>query len=100
MTEQKIIVKIATKVKQLKNPTIDFNLLDEPLPYEEAKQVELEKGPNIKSIPEMDKMPDNFQIPILLKMEDNISTDSILAGGSRVLPFRSNLPEIDRKSVV
>src|SRR5690625_6790521 len=31
-------------------------------------------------------------------MEDNISTDSILAGGSRVLPFRSNLPEISKFS--
>src|SRR5690625_4524098 len=29
-------------------------------------------------------------------MGDNISTDEILAGGSRVLPFRSNLPEISK----
>jgi len=98
ITDPRTLGKKAPKVKHPKNPTIDLNLLDEPLPYEEAKQVELEKGPNIKSIPEMDKMPDNFQIPILLKMEDNISTDSILAGGSRVLPFRSNLPEISKFS--
>src|SRR5690625_4183668 len=78
ITDPRTLGKKAPKVKHPKNPTIDLNLLDEPLPYEEAKQVELEKGPNIKSIPEMDKMPDNFQIPILLKMEDNISTDSIL----------------------
>ncbi|SHG54695.1 aconitate hydratase [Ornithinibacillus halophilus] len=84
------------KIKEPKNPTIDENLLDEPLPYETAKNVKLEKGPNIASIPEMDKMPDEVEIPILLKMGDNISTDEILAGGSRVLPFRSNLPEISK----
>ena len=84
------------KVKDPKHPTIDENLLDAPLPYEEARHVELHKGPNIASIPEMDEMPDQLEIPILLKMGDNISTDEILAGGARVLPFRSNLPEISK----
>ncbi len=44
----------------------------------------------------MDELPDVLQVPILLKMGDNISTDEILAGGSRVLPYRSNLPEISK----
>src|SRR5690625_6489261 len=39
---------------------------------------------------------DKLHLQILLKMGDNISTDEILAGGSRVLPFRSNLPEISK----
>jgi len=85
-------------VKEVKNPTIDLNLLDAPLPAEEARKVVIQKGPNIASIPVMDEMPDNLQVPILLKMGDNISTDEILAGGSRVLPFRSNLPEISKFS--
>lgn len=72
------------------------DLLDHPLPYEEAKQVDLVKGPNIVSIPEMDELPDELEIPILLKVGDNISTDEILAGGARVLPFRSNLPAISQ----
>lgn len=84
------------KVKEPKEPTVDDGLLDLPLPEEEAKQVEIQKGPNIKSIPEMDMMPDNMELPILLKMGDNVSTDEILAGGARVLPFRSNLPEISK----
>jgi len=58
--------------------------------------VKLEKGPNIASIPEMDPLPDAIEVPILLKMGDNISTDEILAGGARVLPYRSNLPEISK----
>src|SRR5699024_8568088 len=78
--------------------TLDQNLLDAPLPPEEAAKVELEKGPNIASIPKMTALPDRLEVPILLKMGDNISTDEILAGGSRVLPYRSNLPEISRFS--
>ncbi|MFA1820923.1 aconitate hydratase [Virgibacillus oceani] len=84
------------KVKEPKNPTVDEKLLDEPIPYEEAKQVKLHKGPNIASIPKMDHIPDDLEIPVLLKMGDNISTDEILAGGARVLPYRSNLPEISK----
>ena len=82
------------KVKESNNINIDDSLLDKPLPKEEARKIQLEKGPNIVSIPEMDPLPDSFEIPILLKVGDNISTDEILAGGSRVLPYRSNLPEI------
>lgn len=84
------------KVNEPKKPTVDKNLLEEPLPYEEARKVKLQKGPNIASIPKMDEMPDQLELPILLKMGDNISTDEILAGGARVLPYRSNLPEISK----
>ncbi|MBR7797549.1 MULTISPECIES: aconitate hydratase [Virgibacillus] len=83
-------------VKLPKQPTVDEHLLEEPLPYDEAKSIRLQKGPNIASIPKMDEMPDEIEIPILLKMGNNISTDEILAGGARVLPYRSNLPEISR----
>lgn len=84
------------KITDPKKPTIDVNLLDEPLSPDEAKKVDLYKGPNISSIPEMDELPDKLEVPILLKMGDNISTDEILAGGARVLPYRSNLPEISK----
>ncbi|SKA91005.1 aconitate hydratase [Sporosarcina newyorkensis] len=83
-------------VKDPETPTVDTKLLTEPLPYEEARKVELYKGPNIALIPEMDELKDELEIPILLKMNDNISTDEILAGGARVLPYRSNLPEISK----
>ncbi|MDC3413476.1 aconitate hydratase [Aquibacillus sp. 3ASR75-11] len=83
-------------IQDPKKPTIDINLLEKPLSLEEAREIELYKGPNIASIPEMDQLPDQLEVPILLKMGDNISTDEILAGGARVLPFRSNLPEISK----
>ncbi|MBM7554210.1 aconitate hydratase [Thalassobacillus pellis] len=86
------------KVKEVSRPSIDDGLLQKPLPMEEARNISLEKGPNIASIPEMSPLPDKLEVPILLKMNDNISTDEILAGGSRVLPYRSNLPEISKFS--
>lgn len=67
-----------------------------PLPEEEAEKVELIKGPNIATIPAMEELPDHMEIEVLLKVGDNISTDEILAGGGKVLPFRSNLPEISK----
>src|SRR5690625_1924691 len=91
ITDPRTLGKKAPKVRHPENPTIDLNLLDAPLPYEEAKQVELEKGPNIKSIPEMDKMRDKFQIPILLKIKDNISTYSFLNYGVWVLHYSHNI---------
>ncbi|MCM3763029.1 aconitate hydratase [Alkalihalobacillus oceani] len=84
------------KIKEPKKRTVDESLLSAPLPLEKAREVELYKGPNIASIPEMNELPDMLEIPVLLKMGDNISTDEILAGGARVLPFRSNLPEISK----
>ncbi|SDW39702.1 aconitase [Marinococcus luteus] len=86
------------KVSEPDEPTVDFRLLQEPLPYEEAKNVKIEKGPNIATLPEMEELPDRIEVPVLLKLGDNFSTDEILAGGTRVLPYRSNLPEISKFS--
>ncbi|GAA0307892.1 aconitate hydratase [Gracilibacillus halotolerans] len=79
------------KLKESK-PIIDDALLEAPL--ENNQDVTLEKGPNITAIPNFDPIKDNFEVPVLLKMGDNISTDEILAGGARVLPFRSNIQRI------
>ncbi|WP_022792491.1 aconitate hydratase [Marinococcus halotolerans] len=86
------------KVGEPDEPTVDFRLLQEPLPYEEAKNIKIEKGPNIATLPEMEELPDRIEVPVLLKLGDNFSTDEILAGGARVLPYRSNLPEISKFS--
>ena len=56
--------------------------------------VELRKGPNIASLPEISPLQDALEGPVLLKVGDNISTDEIMPAGARVLPFRSNIPKI------
>ena len=35
-------------------------------------------------------------MPVLLKAGDNVSTDDIMPAGTKVLPFRSNIPEISK----
>jgi aconitate hydratase len=67
-------------------------------PSENEMEIDLEKGPNIKSIPELAPLPEQLNAPVLLKMKDNVSTDEILKAGSDVLPFRSNIPEISKWS--
>ncbi|MEX0717126.1 MAG: aconitate hydratase [Planctomycetaceae bacterium] len=77
-------------------PILSRELLEPPLPAEEARRVTLEKGPNIAAIPDFDELPDELELPVLLKMGDDISTDEIMPAGSRVLPYRSNIPAISR----
>ena len=65
-----------------------------PLDAEQARHVELVKGSNISSLPELSPLPDEVEAPVLLKVGDNISTDEISPAGARALPFRSNIPKL------
>jgi len=65
-------------------------------PADAGIRVELEKGPNIKPLPVFARLPEEICGPVLLKVGDHISTDEIMPAGSRVLPYRSNIPEISR----
>lgn len=65
-------------------------------PVEDTSKIVIEKGPNIKPLPIFKEIDDNINGPVLLKLGDDISTDEILPAGARVLPFRSNIPEISR----
>lgn len=65
-------------------------------PAEDGRLVALIKGPNIASLPEFDPLPDTLAGPVLIKTGDNVSTDEIMPAGARVLPLRSNIPEISK----
>ncbi len=65
-------------------------------PAPDAKTVRLEKGPNIKSLPDFSPLPDTLSGPAILKTGDDISTDDILPAGAKALPYRSNIPAISR----
>jgi aconitate hydratase len=65
-------------------------------PGDNGDDVELEKGPNIQPIPEFEPLPDTLSGPVLMAVGDGISTDEIMPAGSRVLPFRSNIPAISQ----
>ncbi|TDI83830.1 MAG: aconitate hydratase [Chloroflexi bacterium] len=65
-------------------------------PAKLGEQNELEKGPNIKPLPEFDALPDAIEGHVLMLVGDDISTDVIMPAGTKVLPYRSNIPEISR----
>jgi aconitate hydratase len=74
----------------------DDGMLIAPIPLAEAKKVEVLRGPNIKPCPASPELPDSITLPVMLKAGDNVSTDDIMPAGAKVLPLRSNIPEISR----
>lgn len=85
------------KYPDVQNPArylLDDSSIIFPLPEEEAVKTEIITGPNIVPFPDFSELPDNLSVEIILKTGDNISTDGIMPAGSRVLPFRSNIPAI------
>ncbi|BDY29665.1 aconitate hydratase [Mycolicibacterium mageritense] len=74
--------------------SVNTAMLVAPLEPEQARTVEVVKGPNISSLPELTPLPDDIEAPVLLKVGDNISTDEISPAGARALPFRSNIPKL------
>ncbi len=84
----------APNVKLPKKFLINDNLIELPASVEEAEGVTVERGPNIKPIP-VGKAPDkNLKCKLILKVGDNITTDHIMPAGTKVLPYRSNVPKL------
>ncbi len=63
-------------------------------PKDDRSKTEVIKGPNIKEISVKAPLQDTIEAEILIKLGDNITTDDIMPAGSKVLPFRSNIPAI------
>ncbi|WP_022855629.1 aconitate hydratase [Thermodesulfobacterium thermophilum] len=75
---------------------INDTLLIPPLPEDEAKKVEIIRGPNIAPLPPFDPIPETLEGVFVLKVGDNITTDHIMPAGAQILPLRSNLPAISQ----
>ena len=75
---------------------INDNMFIRPLPTEESARVAIIKGPNIKPLPDFSPLPDTLEGEVLIKVEDNITTDHIMPAGAKILPLRSNIPEISK----
>ncbi|MCH9626454.1 MAG: 3-isopropylmalate dehydratase large subunit [Chlamydiales bacterium] len=65
-------------------------------PPADGRNLELDKGSNIKPLPHFESLPASLEGPVLIKTGDNVSTDEIMPAGSKVLPFRSNIPAISQ----
>lgn len=75
---------------------VNDNMLLNPLKNDDARKVEVLRGPNIKPLPDFFPLDAQLDGEVLLKLEDNITTDHIMPAGARILPFRSNIPAISQ----
>ncbi len=70
---------------------VNTTMFEEPLSYQMAQKEMLQKGTNIKSLPDFSAPASSMNLKVILKLNDDVSTDDILPGGNVVLPFRSNI---------
>ncbi len=85
---EKLDVKLPAAFK------LDDSALLPPAPADKAGEVEVLRGPNIKSIPEGKALTDTIEAGLTLKVGDNITTDHIMPAGAKILPYRSNIPKL------
>ena len=71
---------------------IDDSMIIKPLPEEEAKKVEIVRGPNIQPLPIPDAPENYLKAQISLKAGDNVSTDDITPASAEFSSMRSNIP--------
>lgn len=75
---------------------VNDNMVVPPVAEEDMDSVEVLRGPNIKPFPTSEPMPKDINAKVSLKVEDNITTDHIMPAGAKILPLRSNIPEISK----
>lgn len=89
--------RLGVDCPQITLPTVssvNLQMLEAPLPEDEAEGIQLVKGDNISTLPDFEPLPDQIEAPVLLMLGDDVSTDEILPAGARVLPYRSNIPTL------
>ena len=75
---------------------IDDSAVLPPASPNEAKNVEILRGPNIKEFPRSCPQGDTLSAELILKVGDNITTDHIMPAGAKILPYRSNIPYLSK----
>ena len=75
---------------------IDDSAILAPAEPDEAKDLEILRGPNIKKFPDSIPWTDSVRAELVLKVGDNITTDHIMPAGAKILPYRSNIPHLSQ----
>ncbi len=84
------------KFKMPKKFLVNDNMIVPPVDEADMDSVEVLRGPNIKPFPTSEAMPETIEAGVSLKVGDNITTDHIMPAGAKILPLRSNIPEISK----
>lgn len=75
---------------------IDDSAVVLPASEEEAKDLPILRGPNIKPFPTTYPLENEINANLTLKVGDNITTDHIMPAGAKILPYRSNIPFLSK----
>ncbi len=92
LTDPRKLGKNSPKINWPKTFIVDDNMVIKP----PKKAGEVVRGPNIKPLPETHPLEPVLSGQVLLKVPDNITTDHIMPAGAKILPLRSNIPEISK----
>jgi len=84
------------KIKMPQKFVIDDSAVIEPASLEEAADLQVVRGPNIKPFPQELPQEDTLTAELALKVGDNITTDHIMPAGAKILPYRSNIPHLSQ----
>lgn len=71
---------------------VDDSMIIQPLSEEEARKVEIVRGPNIQPLPVPEPPTQFLRVPVSLKTVDNITTDDITPASAEFSSMRSNIP--------
>ncbi len=85
---------VAPKVEMPLAFKINDNLIEMPVSADKMDEVTVERGPNIKPIPVGKAPEEDLACELILKVGDDITTDHIMPAGTKVLPYRSNVPKL------
>ena len=85
---------VAPKVEMPAVFKINDNLIEQPVAADKMDEVTVERGPNIKPIPVGKAPAKDLSCELILKVGDDITTDHIMPAGTKVLPYRSNVPKL------
>ncbi len=86
--------EVDVSVKMPEQFRINDNMIVSPA--SEDEETEVVRGPNIKEFPRNSALPESLELKAVLKVGDNITTDHIMPAGSKILPYRSNIPHLSQ----
>ncbi|MBR4206903.1 MAG: aconitate hydratase [Clostridia bacterium] len=75
---------------------VNDNMITPPASPKDAEKIAILRGPNIKEYPKTEPLADHLTAECSLKVGNNITTDHIMPAGAKILPLRSNIPEISK----
>jgi aconitate hydratase len=90
-----VITDPRTMMVEASSTTSAIEVNDNGFIFPDAAHLEsISRGPNIVPLERLRPLAETIEGEVLLKVGDDITTDHIMPAGSRVLPYRSNIPKI------